>query len=284
VFSAMTKHFQERSAGSITPEEAQQWVTGLIGPKRSARTVDNNYISASKTVFGWALEHKRIVRNPFATVKVTIPRPVKLREKSLRPDECRTILTAALGIAASDTSDTAARRWAPWLCAYTGARAGEITQLRGSDVVQENGIPAIRITPEAGSVKGREPRVVPLHDHLIEQGFLQFVAQRGVGPLFYNPDTRSGKGEPERRKAPRSILARQRLANWVRSLGIAEKGLSPLHGWRHTFKRLAARAGIEAGMRDAICGHSPRTVADEYETPTLEDMAEALTKFPRYEV
>jgi integrase len=280
VFTAMTKHFEERSAASITPDQAQRWVTGLIGPKRSARTVDNNYISASKTVFGWAVEHKRIARNPFATVKVTIPRPVKLREKSLRPDECRTILVAALGIVASDTGDSAARRWVPWLCAYTGARPGEITQLRGSDVVQENGIPAIRITPDAGSVKGREPRVVPLHDHLIEQDFLKFVAQRDVGPLFYNPDRRSGKGETERRKAPRSVLARQRLAHWVRGLGITEKGLSPLHGWRHTFKRLAARAGIEPGMRDAICGHSPRTVADEYETPTLEDMAAAMKKFP----
>jgi integrase len=284
VFRAMTKHFHERSAASITPEEAQQWVTGLIGPKRSARTVDNNYISSSRTVFGWAVEHKHIARNPFASIKVTIPRPVKLREKSLRPEERRTILAAALGIAASDTADNASRRWVPWLCAYTGARPGEITQLRGSDVVEENGIPAMRITPDAGSVKGREPRVVPLHDHLIEQGFLQFVAQHGAGPLFYNPNSRKGKGGSEKRKPPRSVLARQRLAHWVRSLGIAEKGLSPLHGWRHTFKRLAARAGIEPGMRDAICGHSPRTVADEYETPTLEDMAEALKKFPRYEV
>ena len=35
-------------------------------------------------------------------------------------------------------------------------------------------------------------------------------------------------------------------------------------------------------MRDAICGHSPRTVADEYETPSLGDMAVAMKKFTRY--
>jgi integrase len=73
----------------------------------------------------------------------------------------------------------------------------------------------------------------------------------------------------------------QRVATWVRGLGIAEKGLSPLHAWRHTFKKIAARNGIEPGMRDAICGHSPRGVADYYEMPTLEDMAEAIKKFPR---
>jgi hypothetical protein len=38
-----------------------------------------------------------------------------------------------------------------------------------------------------------------------------------------------------------------------------------------------------ANQKDTRC-HSPRTVADQYETPTLGDMAEALTKFPRYEV
>jgi transposase len=38
----------------------------------------------------------------------------------------------------------------------------------------------------------------------------------------------------------------------------------------------------EAGMRDAICGHSPRTVADEYETPSLGDLAAVMKTFPRY--
>ncbi len=152
VFKAMATHFQQRSAASIVPEEAQEWITSLVGPKRSARTVDNNYIAASKTVFGWAAEHRRIPRNPFGNVKVTIPKAVKLREKAFRPDERRTILRAALEIADTDTPENAARRWVPWLCAYTGARPGEITQLRGSDVVREDSIPALRITPEAGSV------------------------------------------------------------------------------------------------------------------------------------
>jgi integrase len=192
VFRAMAKHFHERSAASIMPEEAQSWITSLVGPKRSARTVDNNYIAAANTVFGWAADHKRIPRNPFEKVKVTVPRAVKLREKALRPDEWRTVLKAALAIAGTDTPDHAAKRWVPWLCAYTGARPGEITQLRGSDVVRMDGIPAIRITPEAGSVKGREPRTVPLHEHLIEQGFPTFVAQHGAGPLFYNPDQQRG--------------------------------------------------------------------------------------------
>jgi hypothetical protein len=96
VFGPMTEHFKDRSAASITPDEAQQWINGLINPGRSARTVDTNWITASKTVFGWAAEHKHIPRNPFADVNVTIPKRIKLREtQASRPQERRTILKAA---------------------------------------------------------------------------------------------------------------------------------------------------------------------------------------------
>jgi integrase len=91
-------------------------------------------------------------------------------------------------------------------------------------------------------------------------------------------------GPNEPRASARSLKTRERLAAWVRSIGVGDKAVRPNHAWRHTFKRRAARAGIEATIRDAICGHSPRTVADLYETPTLGDMAAAMKKFPRYEV
>jgi hypothetical protein len=60
--------------------------------------------------------------------------------------------------------------------------------------------------------------------------------------------------------------------------------VSPNHSWRHIFKRRAARAGIEPRIRDAMCGHAPKVVGDEYETPETADLIEAMKKFPRYEV
>jgi integrase len=284
VFIPMTAQFKERSAASITPDEAQEWIKGLVGPKRSPRTVDNTYIAASKTVFGWATDHRHIPRNPFAAVKVTIPKTIKLREtQAFHADERRKILKATLAIANTDTPDNAARRWVPWLCAYTGARPGEITQLRGSDVVSLEGIPALRITPDAGSVKGRKARVVPLHEHLVAQGFLKFLAEHGAGPLFYKPARHPDDGAPTKRKKPRPVQARQRLGDWVRSLGVSDKELSPNHAWRHTFKQIADRAGITERTSNYITGHSHKSIGAGYGAPTLGDMAEALKKFPRYE-
>jgi integrase len=280
----MTTRFLERSAASITPLEAQEWITNLVTPERSARTVDNTYINASRTVFGWALDHQHLPHNPFATVKVTVPRVIKVREtQAFRPDERRIILKAALAVPDPSTPDNATRRWVPWLCAYTGARPGEITQLRGIDVIEQEGIPALRITPQAGSVKGRKARLVPLHEDLIQQGFLKFVAHCGEGPLFYNANRRRRAKRSGRVKPP-SSQARQRLAAWVRSLGVSDKELSPVHAWRHTFRQIADRAGISERMSNYITGHAHKNIGAAYGAPTLEDMAEALKKFPRYEI
>lgn len=63
-----------------------------------------------------------------------------------------------------------------------------------------------------------------------------------------------------------------------------DTGVSPNHAWRHTFKRRAARAKIEQRIRDAFCGHSEGRVGASYETPSIEDLAEAIGRFPRYPV
>lgn len=46
-----------------------------------------------------------------------------------------------------------AKRWLPWVCAYTGARVGEIAQLRKQDVAHEHGRWVLVITPEARPLK-----------------------------------------------------------------------------------------------------------------------------------
>jgi integrase len=80
------------------------------------------------------------------------------------------------------------------------------------------------------------------------------------------------------------VKVAERLAKWVRSLGVDHPEVKPNHGWRHTFKSRAIQAGIDARVRDAIVGHAPRTVADKYEHPTVQDMAAALKRFPRYTI
>jgi integrase len=287
VFLKLKEDFPNCSAATFTPEEIKKWLDGLITEDRTARTVNDVWRVAGRRIFGWAVDQKLIHHNPFADVKVPVPRKRTNREtKSFTEDEIKIILKASSAISKPRrTKGEAVRRWVPWVCAYTGARSGEVTQLRGSDISEQKDVHTIRITPEAGSVKTGKPRTVPLHEHLIEQGFLDFVKQIGRGPLFYNEPKGNPKDTTEditNPRRPRSVTARVRLAEWVRKIGISDPEVKPNHAWRDTFKQVGHRHGISERLLDAIVGHTPLNVARTYGLPTLFDMAEALKKFPRY--
>ncbi|MDB5602132.1 MAG: integrase family protein [Xanthobacteraceae bacterium] len=284
VFRALQASFEGRSAASITPEEAQAWITGRVSARRSAKTVKDTWISATRSVFTSAFDDKLLPFNAFADVKIKVPKQKRLREKTFKLDEIRLILRAASAIDAERHPDDPAKRWLPWLCGYTGARPGEIAQLRKRDVLNIEGIFALDLTPDAGTIKTSEARLVPIHEHLIEQGFLQFVSERPDGPLFYRSATDRPPVTPTKQPKSKAAQLRQRIAAWVRDIGVDAKGVSPNHGWRHTFKQIAERHGISERMHDHITGHSPATTGRTYGAPSLQDVADAMKKFPRYYV
>jgi integrase len=289
VFTSLRETFGDRDLVTITTEEVQAWIEGLTTEDRSAPVVNDVWLRAARTVVQWAVARKRLPLNPFSGATVALPkRPPKLREREFNETEWRTILKATLEPPPPrmEPYNAAARRWVPWICAYTGSRPGEATQLRGEDIAQHpEGFWTMRITPEAGDVKGNTARTVPLHEHLIEQGFIAFAQSKGRGPLFYDPGARRKVDDdptnPTRRPWAKS---RDKLSEWVRSLGVTDPGISPNHAWRHTFKRIAARARIERRIRFGFCGHTSSDEGDRYETPSVEDLAVEGRKFPRYEI
>lgn len=283
VFLTLQAHFKDKSADEITEDEAREWARSLVTAKRSADTASAIWLSAIRRIFSWAAEQKLIRSNPFKQVKITIPRKVQTREKAFTEQEAKTILGAAVTIKASKNTFKCAQRWVPWICAYSGARAGEIAQLRGVDVDQQGNFYTMKLTPEAGTIKTRKARTVPMHEHVIAQGFLDFVKARGNGPLFYTPEDKTPtESSPTNPRRARAVMTRQRLAAWVRKLGITDPEVSPNHSWRHTFKQIADRHGISERVSDAITGHAPATVGRTYGAPNDEDMARELKKFPRY--
>jgi len=284
VFLKLKEDFPTHSASTLTPEEVTEWLHGLITAERTAITVRDVWRVAGRRVFGWAVDRRLIARNPFDGVKITVPRKNISREtKAFTDAEVNIILRESSAISNPRTTGEALRRWGPWLCAYTGARSGEITQLRGIDVIEA--VPAIRITPEAGTQKTRKARTVPLHEHLIEQGFLEFAKANGRGPLFYKELSNSPEADDATNpRKPRSVKAREHLAAWVRELGVIDPEMKPNHAWRETFKQIGHRHGISERVLDEIAGHAPISVGRGYGLPKLKDMAAAMKKFPRYDL
>jgi integrase len=283
-FAAFAGH---DDATKVTPEDVVAWKDHLLhkagesGSGLSAKTVGDGYLSALKMTLRWGVENRRLAENPAANTRVRGAKRVYKRERGLTNDEARTILAATLTPPPPRLSPerALARRWVPWLCAYTGARVNEITQLRGKDVVEIDGVWTIHITPEAGRIKTSMARTVALHSHLKDQGFLD-VAAANPSYLFFNPGRQRGGSEGN----PHSKKVGEYLARWVREIGVADPDVQPNHGWRHRFKTVSRNVRMDPEVRDRIQGHAPRTEGEGYGDVSPAAMRREIELLPRYEV
>ena len=264
----------------LTRQSLTDWRDDLA-KTRSDVTVKDVYLASLKAVLNWLVDEGKLSANPAVGVKVKVKKAEKNRSKSLSDSEARTILSAALlPYPRLERAHSAARRWVPWICAYTGARVNEITQLRRQDIRKKGDIWYFRITPEAGTVKSGEFRNVPIHPHLVEQGFLEFVGSRGPQEMFYNPRARPVKDDPH---PPFKKIA-ERLAAWVRELGVTDEDVSPSHGWRHRYKTEGREYDANPLVLDAIQGHAAASEGTKYGEFSLAVMLREMLKMPRYEI
>jgi hypothetical protein len=159
------------------------------GKPVTAKTVKDSDLTALKAVFAWAVTNGKMAENPASNVTIRMGKPPRLRSKGFSDAEAKAILAAALAHKPGKEHPRtgAAKRWVPWLCAFTGARVGEIGQLRKADVMRQEGHWVIRITPEAGTVKTNEAREVVLHPQLVSLEFPEFVQKSAEGHLFLTP-------------------------------------------------------------------------------------------------
>jgi integrase len=155
-----------------------------------------------------------------------------------------------------------------------------MSQLRKEDVQFHEGHWLLWITPEAGSTKTGNPRFVAVHPHLVEQGFVEFVRRQKAGPLFYDK-TLARVADP---KHPQHKKVGEKLCKWIRSkeVGVTDKRIKPNHAWRHTFKTKARSIGMDAGMREYMAGHAPRTEGEAYGEYPSEALAREIAKLPRF--
>jgi integrase len=246
-------------AAAITPADLVAWKDDLLEEGMSNITVRDVYIAATKATLQFAVDQRQLPANPAKDVRVRVPKKVKEREKGFDGKEAATILAATLRPFSHLISKEmkAARRWVPWICAYTGARVNEITPVTGASFAKRDGIWVIRI--RGADAKTRSYREVPLHGHLIEMGLLAYAKSCGAKPLFYDPGrSRGGKdSNPHHKKVA------ERLAEWVRSLGI-DGDVAPNHGWRHRFSSVSRLVGMTEEVRNIIQGHAAARTAGDY--------------------
>lgn len=266
----------------ITPEWCIKWKDRLVARGLDNTTIREAYLASMRTLCNWAVSNRVIASNPFKDVTIKASKKGKIRQKGFYDSEADKILAASLVPVPKSFSPqhAAARRWVPWLCAYLGARVGEIGQLRGIDIKEEDGVWLVWITPDAGSTKDECARYVALHPHLIEQGFLKFVKGSGGGPLFFDPARRRGGSDLN----PQSKKIGERIAKWVREIGVDDPNIRPNHAWRHRFKTVSRKVKMDVGARDYMQGHAPATEGEAYGDFPPDVLLQEISKLPRIEI
>jgi len=285
VFADLVKYLNHNDARRLTKQNLMEWRDERL-KTLSPKTVSHVYLASVRSVLKWAVENDKLETNVAEKVRQAVAKKQRSREKGFTDDEAVVILRTARDYIPAVTDNaatmelpqtTAAKRWAPILCAFTGARIAEITQLRKQDFRKEGETHVLRIRPDAGTVKAGDYRDVPLHPQLIEMGFMDFVDGSPDGPLFY-PD-RPGKNPAN---AARTVAGR--ISQWLQGLGVIPEGVAPSHGWRHRFKTVGQEQGISDRTLDAIQGHASKTAGDNYGDVTIKAKKAAIERFPRYAI
>lgn len=281
VFKVLARELGNPLASSVTSDQVAAYLESRMTAKEhpiSPRTARDVHKAALSSVFNWAKGKRIVNHNPAKDCRVKVVRPQRERDPGFEDEEAAKILAAATVVAPSNRQQflAASKRWVPFLLAYTGARVQEITQLRKGDVHQHRtGFWFLRLTPEAGTIKSRDARDVPLHPRLEALGFIGFVRSSNDGPLFYDPAQR-------RKPNAASTQAESRagdLSQWVRkTVGIDDPNIGPNHAWRHRFKTVCRNAGVAEQYADAITGHAPASQGRAYGNIPVETLYREICK------
>ena len=228
---------------------------------RAASTVNNTMYHADK-LFKWLAQNEYTSRNFFEDLRAE-NNPA---ERCHIPDEAlRSLFSHKIW---KDHQYSHAYQY--WLCLltlYSGARQNELAQLRFKDVKTDSGILYLNIVDDedGNSVKTKAGiRRVPVHPHLINLGFSEFVKSRqhverlfGGDGLTYSEDDQSWANNAS------SWFYRLR-----QDLGCFEKG-EDFHSFRHlVIETFISMPGVNERHLKALVGHSDR-LSPEAQAPDV---------------
>ena len=220
-------------------------------PRLQAKTI-NWVLSATRSVFTWALENDKIASNPAIVMRDVKEARARDQRVPFADADIRAFMAQlALPTRRANGTDPLVLLWIARILALSGMRLGEVAQLRKVDICEVQCIPVFDINAQDGkSIKNyASVRVVPIHPRLLELGLLDYVAQR-PGEYLWPEKLRAAKAANRSNTDELSRLLNRRL----RAAGI-DDARKTMHSFRHTVSaRLTAASVPEYQIAD-ILGH-----------------------------
>lgn len=233
----------------------------------SPRTVNEKVLGAVSAVLGHAHYEKIIQFNPASKVKVKNGKRTSLPRLPYSDDDLNTILRFPIYTENERPRGGAgeASVWLPVMAMYTGARLEELGQIRVEDIKKEKGIWFIDMLnleekkgePEHRFKNMQSRRKVPIHNQLLELGFLGYVEQmkeRDAARIF-----------PYLQSSTEQVTAN--FSKWWGRYARKHGGFGKqkvFHSFRHSAKDALRDAEIDSQVLDALQGHAPITEGQKY--------------------
>jgi integrase len=252
-------------ATNITPQEVDAWMVSMLREGNLSNNTIAQRIGNLGTIIEWARKASfgslYPMGNPAHMVTPPEAQGVRSEDRTLRIPEAKAILLA------SRRETKPELRWCPWLLAYSGARIGELSQLKRDDFFQLGVNWFYRITTKGKKTVKVEQSIrrVPIHPDVLAEGFVTYL---------------QSLGSDERLFPVRTV---QNLHDWVRNdLKLDRPDLAPNHGWRHLFEDLALLAGMNESAKRYITGRTTGHSSEGYgkSDAMLPGLAAEMRKLP----
>lgn len=223
--------------------------------------------------WGWSIDHyDDKLRNPFKGMKIKIRVSARDERDPFSLDELRAIFNSPLytgcksarhwGVVGDCIPKDHGRYWVPLIGLYTGARSGEIIQLRLDDICEGFGVNYLNLTDEGKDQRLKSAtsrRIIPIHADLIGVGFMTFVEERrarGEERLF--PELPMGADGYY--SSPYSRHFRRLLE----ALDIKKSSKEVFHSFRHNFEDACRDSDVSKEVMDALQGHGEVGMSARY--------------------
>jgi integrase len=137
----LVKHLGHDDAGRVTQQDMLAFKDARLKVV-TVKSFKDGDLPGIRSVFGWAVDNRKLTKNPADAIKVKAEKKKRTRSKGFTDDEAQAIFKACIAYVRKPKEDVrtaAAKRWAPLIAAYTGCRIAEALQLRKEDVRKESG-------------------------------------------------------------------------------------------------------------------------------------------------
>jgi integrase len=169
---------------------------------------------------------------------------------------------------------------------YTGGRLSDLARLTWSNVDLSQNKKVIRFMQK--KTKGKTPKAkveIPIHDALEEYLLSRPISDAPTAPLFPELHDKPGSGKSGLSMAFKRIMAKAGIdAGVIRErTGTAGRSVSALsfHSLRHSFNSALANAGVNQELRQKLTGHASADMNTIYTHHELETIRTAIKTLPR---